>query len=279
LESLIKAGALDSLGWKRSQLFHLLDTLIEYGHQRQKAREEQAFLLFSEDYLQPPEIPAEIHSLPEWEEEVLLAYEKEVLGTYLSSHPLARYKKRLNRLISHTVEAIDPEEDFDREVRLAGIVVSVKLLKTKKEERMAAFVLEDLSGQIDVTVFPEPYSKYHPYLKEGQLIWVKGRMSIDSFDARKVLASQILPLEEALEKLARKTIIRLPLDYLSEEDLSQLHKVLASSPGECPLYLELEKADSVYLIQSAEYQAVSPSEAFLNEVEALLGPDAVLVEY
>jgi DNA polymerase-3 subunit alpha len=279
LESLIKAGALDSLGWKRSQLFYLLDTLIEYGHQRQKAREEQAISLFNEDYLRPPDIPAEVHSMNEWEEEVLLAYEKEVLGTYLSSHPLARYKKRLNRLVSHTVEALDPEEDFDREVRLAGIVVSVKLLKTKKDERMAAFVLEDLSGQVDVTVFPEPYSKYHPYIKEGQLIWVKGRMSIDSFEAKKILASQILPLEEALEKQARKTIIRLRLDHLSEEDVNQLHKILASFPGECPLYLELEKADSVYLVQSAEYQAVSPSEAFLEQVEALLGPEAVLVEY
>lgn len=279
LESLIKAGAFDSLGWKRSQLYYLLDTLIEYGHQRQKAREEQAFSLFSDDYLRPPDIPPEVNSMNEWDEDVLLAYEKEVLGTYLSSHPLARYKNRLNRLVSHTIEAIDPEEDFDREVRLAGIVVSVKLLKTKKEERMASFILEDLSGQVEVTAFPEAYSKYHPYIKEGQMVWVRGKMSIDSFEVKKVLASQILSLPEALEKLARKTIIRLSLDHLAEEDLNRLLSLLASFPGECPLYFELEKSDSICLVQSAEYQSVSPSEKFIELAEALLGPEAVVVEY
>ncbi len=279
LESLIKAGVLDSLGWKRAQLYQLLDLLIEYGHQKQKAREEKAISLFGEDYIRRPEIPAEILSMSEWEEQLLLSYEKEVLGTYLSSHPLACYRKRLASLVSHTVEALDPEDDFDREVRLAGIIVSVKLLKTRKEERMATFVLEDLTGQVDVTVFPEAYNRFNVYLKEGQLVWLKGRMAADSFEARKVLASQLMPLTEAMEKLARKTVVRIPVEALEEDTIQKIKNILESYPGDCPLYLQLEDSFSCYLVQSAEVQSVSPCDRFVQKMEELFGPDSVVIEY
>jgi len=279
LESLIKAGALDSLGWKRSQLYHLIDVLIEYGHQKQRTRDEKAASLFGEEYIRPPEIPSDIQSMNEWDEQILLAYEKEVLGTYLSSHPLARHKKRLIKLTSHSVETLDPEHDADREVRLAGIIVSVKFLKTKKEERMASFVLEDLTGLVDVTVFPEAYSKFNIYIKEGQLVWLKGKLSADSFEARKIIASQIMPLTEALEKLARKTIIRVHIETMEEEDIQKMKKIFETFPGECPLYLQLENSAASCLIQSTETQKISPSEEFIERMENLFGKNSVIVEY
>jgi len=279
LESLIKAGALDSLGWKRAQLYQLLDTLIEYGHQKQKAREEKAISLFGDECLRRPEFPPEVLAMNEWNEETLLAYEKEVLGTYLSSHPLARFRKRLSNLVSHSVEALDPEEDFDREVRLCGIIISVKLIKTRKEDRMATFVLEDLSGQVDVTVFPEGYNKFNAYLKEGQLVWLKGRLAPDNFEARKIIVSHIMPLTEALEKLARKTVIRVQLDSLDEEHIQRMKNILESFPGECPLYLQLENSSACCLVQSAEAQSVRPSEEFIEKMEELFGPGSVIIEY
>ena len=279
LESLIKAGALSSLGWKRSQLFQLIDTLIEYGHQQQKAREEKATSLFGEEYVCRPEIPPEILSMNEWDENTLLAYEKEVLGTYLSSHPLAAYRHRLSNSISRTIEALDPDEDFDREVRLAGIIVSVKLLKTKKEERMATFVLEDLTGQIDVTVFPDAYLKFNNYLQEGQIIWLKGKLTGDSFESRKIIASQIMPLKEALEKLARKTVICIPVEALEEDDIPQMKQILEAFPGECPLFLQLENSETTCLIQSVETQTINPTEEFVSKIENLFGPGSVLIEY
>jgi DNA polymerase-3 subunit alpha len=279
LESLIKAGALDSLGWKRSQLYHLIDVFTEYGHQKQRAREEKAASLFGEEYIGAPEIPADILSMNEWDEQILLAYEKEVLGTYLSSHPLARYKKRLVNLTSHSVEALDPEQDAEREVRLAGIIVSVKFLKTRKEERMASFVLEDLTGLVDVTVFPEAYNKFNIYIKEGHLVWLKGKLSADSFEARKIIASQIMPLPEALEKLARKTILRIPIETMEEEDIQEMKKIFESFPGDCPLYLQLENSAASCLIQSAEAQKITPSEEFIERIENLLGKNSVVIEY
>ncbi|MDI6845250.1 MAG: DNA polymerase III subunit alpha [Candidatus Saccharicenans sp.] len=279
LESLIKAGALDSFGWKRSRLYYMVDLLIEYGHQRQKAREERAFSLFGDEYINRPEIPQEVLQMNEWDEEVLLAHEKEVLGTYITSHPLARYRKRIENLVSHTVDSLDPEEDFDREVRLCGIIISVKLLKTKKEERMATFVLEDLTGQVDVTIFPDAYNKFNPWLKEGQLIWLKGRMSSDSFETRKIIVSQIMPLEEALEKLARKVVLKVPLEALDEESINRLRTVLEEFAGECPLYLQLENHSAFCLMQSAEVSGIRPTDEFIEKMEELLGQNAVVVEY
>ncbi|HEK84800.1 MAG TPA: DNA polymerase III subunit alpha [Candidatus Aminicenantes bacterium] len=279
LESLIKAGALSSLGWKRSQLYQLIDTLIEYGHQQQKAREEKASSLFGEEYVPAPEIPAEVLTMEEWEEPTLLAYEKDVLGTYLTSHPLASYRHRLSNSISHTIEALDPDEDFDQEVRLAGIIISIKLLKTRKEERMATFVLEDLTGQINVTVFPDAYLKFNPHLQEGKIIWLKGKLTGDSFESRKIIASQIIPIKEALEKLARKIIVRLPIEAIEEEDIRQMKQIIEAFPGECPLYLQLENSEATCLIQSPEAQAVNPSEEFREKIENLFGPGSVFIEY
>jgi DNA polymerase-3 subunit alpha len=279
LESLIKAGAFDSLGWKRSQLYELIDTLLEYGRQKQKAREESALSLFGDEYLPPPEIPSDLQAINEWEDELRLAYEKEVLGTYVSSHPLASYKSRLQAITSHLIEALDPEKDFDREVRLAGIVVSVKIIKTKKEERMATLVLEDLTGQVDVTAFPDAFSKFNPYLKEGQIIWLKGKMSADSFESKKIIVSQVMPLSEAFEKLARKITVKIPLETIAEDTVEHLKQILSAFPGECPLYLELENSTSAYLVQSAEFQSVFPSQLLIDQLEALLGEGTVFLEY
>ncbi|MGB9893904.1 MAG: OB-fold nucleic acid binding domain-containing protein, partial [Candidatus Saccharicenans sp.] len=235
--------------------------------------------LFGDDYIHQPDIPEDVLSMSEWDEQMLLTYEKQVLGTYLSSHPLARYKKRLANLISHTIEALDPEEDFNREIRLAGIIVSVKFLKTKKEERMATFVLEDLTGQIDLTIFPEAYNRSNLYIKEGQLVWIKGKMAAEGFESRKVLVSQLLPLTEALEKLAKKTIIKIPVSSLNEENIQEMKQILKAFPGDCLLYLQLEDTSTSCLIQSAEVQSINPSEELISRIENLFGPDSVMVEY
>ncbi|HPP24486.1 MAG TPA: hypothetical protein PK973_06865, partial [Candidatus Saccharicenans sp.] len=140
-------------------------------------------------------------------------------------------------------------------------------------------VLEDLTGQVDVTVFPDAYSKFNPYLKEGQLIWLKGKMSTDGFESKKIIASQIMPLSEAFEKLARRMTVKIPLETTSEETLGRLKLILSAFPGECPLYLELENSTSTYLVQSAEFQSVFPSQLLIDQLEALLGKGTVFLEY
>jgi DNA polymerase-3 subunit alpha len=215
----------------------------------------------------------------EWDESHVLSYEMDALGLYITGHPLTQHKDRLRKLVSHVLSELDSERDFDKDVRLAGIIGSLKQLKTKKDERMATFVLEDLTGKIEVVAFPESYAKHGTYLREGQLVWVKGKYMGEE-DNRRISLSQAMPLAEAFEKQAKRVVIRIFLPGLEKATLSELKAILDSHEGKCPAYFELEKPHSYRLVvQSAEVQRVTPSEDLLKKVEALLGEKSVSVEY
>jgi len=278
LESLIKAGAFDSLGWPRSQFFHLVDTMIGFSHEGQKARSAKQNLLFGGDQVGPPEIPAEVRSMREWDESLLLSYEKDALGFYITGHPLAQFKN-LRRLISHSVAELDDEKDFNSEVRLAGIITAFKALKTKKDERMASFYLEDMSGRVEVVAFPDAFRKNYEFLHEDRLVWIKGKF-LGEGDSRKVHLTQVMPLSEAFQKQAKKMVIRIFVPGLEETLLNELKDILEKNVGECPIYFELETPHAYRVVaQSAEVKGVLPSDELTKMIETLLGEDSVCIEY
>ena len=279
VESLIKAGAFDSLGWKRSQCYHMLDRMIEYGHEVQKAQASRQTSLFGAGAVEPPDLPQEVREMREWDESHVLSYEMDALGLYITGHPLARHKDRLRKLVSHMLDELDAERDFDKDVRLAGIIGSLKPLKTKKDERMATFVLEDLTGKIEVVAFPESFGRCGQYLREGQLVWIKGKYMGEE-DNRRISLSQAMPLAEAFEKQAKRVVVRIFLPGLEEATLAELKAILDGYEGKCPVYFELETPRSYRVVaQSAEVQRVTPSEDLLKKVEALLGENSVSVDY
>ncbi len=279
VESLIKAGAFDSLGWKRSQCYHLLDTMIDYGREVQRAKSASQNLLFGGGTLEPPPVPPEVREMREWDESHLLSYEMDSLGFYITSHPLVKYEKRLRKLVSHTLSEIDADRDFDREVRAAGIISSFKPLKTKKDERMATFVLEDMTGRIDVVVFPDSFGKFKTYLRDGQLVWVRGK-NMGEGESRRISLSQVMLLSEAFEKLAKQVRIRIFLPGLEESTLSELKVLLGNHEGRCPVTFELETPHAYRLTaQSAEVRSVRPSEELVDKVEDLLGEHSVTIDY
>jgi DNA polymerase-3 subunit alpha len=279
IENLIKAGALDSLGWKRSQLFHLVDRMIDYAHEVQKLKATKQNSLFGLGRVDPPPIPHEVEKMRDWDEPLFLSYEKDALGFYITGHPLARFGKKLKKLISHSISELDENNDFNSEIRLAGIIASIKQLKTKKDERMATFVLEDLSGRIEVVVFPDFYQQYYDYLREDLLVWIKGKF-LGEGEGQKIHLSQIAPLSQALQKNAKRVILKILLPGLEESVFEELKSILDRYQGNCPVLFELQKPHSYRMVvQSAEAQSVKPSEEFTKTVEMLLGEDTVLIEY
>ena len=279
VESLIKAGAFDSLGWKRSQCYHMLDRMIDFGHEVQKAQATKQVSLFGSGVVEPPPIPLEVQEMREWDESHVLSYEMDSLGLYITGHPLARHKDRLRKLVSHMIDELDSERDFDKDVRLAGIISSLKPLKTKKDDRMATFVLEDLTGKIEVVAFPEAFSKCGQYLREGQLVWIKGKYMGEE-DNRRISLSAAMPLAEAFEKQAKRVVVRIFLPGLEESTLAELKTILEGYEGRCPVVFELETPHSYRLTaQSAEVQKVTPSEELIKKIQDVLGEDAVFVEY
>jgi DNA polymerase-3 subunit alpha len=278
LESLIKAGAFDSLGLARSQCFHLIDAMLQFSHEVVRAKNDKQTLLFGGDRLEPPEIPAEIRTMRPWDEALTLSYEKDALGFYISGHPLAQYKN-LRSLITHTVSELDDARDAGTEVRLAGIISGVKPLKTKKDESMAAFILEDMSGQVDVIAFPEPFRKFYEYIREDTQVWLKGKFVADA-DSRKVQVLHIMPLAGAFLSQAKKVVIRIFVPGLEETVLDSLRDILEKHPGECPVVFELETPHvSRVVTQSVEVKGVAPSDAMAKAIEDVLGEDSVIIEY
>jgi DNA polymerase-3 subunit alpha len=277
LESLIKSGAFDTLGWKRSQSFHLIDQMIEFAHGLQKAKADRQNTLFG-DGVEPPELPAELRAMSEWNEALKLSYEKDALGFYITGHPLAQFKQ-LHRLVSHAVNELDDERDALSEVRLAGVITAFRALKTKKDERMASFFLEDMSGRVEVIAFPEAYRKNFEILREDQIVWLKGKFVTDG-ESRKVQLAQVLPLAEAFRKQAKRVVIRIFMPGLEESLLNELREVLAQNPGEVQVYFELETPHAYKVIaQSAEMRGVSPSEDMTEALERLFGEGAVTIDY
>jgi DNA polymerase-3 subunit alpha len=279
LESLIKAGAFDSLGWRRSQCFHLIDSMIQYGHELQKLKVTPQSLLFSGSHLEPPDIPAEVSEMREWDESLFLSYEKDALGFYITGHPLAQFEKRLAKLTSHSLSQLDEEKDFNNEIRVAGIIGTVKPLKTRKDERFATFVLEDLTGRIDVMAYPESFNKYMEYFREGNLVWVKGRF-MGMGENKRINLSEIMPLADAFQKQAKRVIVRIFLPGLEDAVIQELKELLEKYPGECPVLFELETPHSYrVLAESLMVRSVFPSEDLTRNVERLLGENSVSIEY
>jgi DNA polymerase-3 subunit alpha len=279
IESLIKAGAFDSLGWKRSQLFHLVDRMIEYAHQMQKIKSSKQNLLFGQSQMEPPSIPAEIKRMRDWDESLFLSYEKDALGFYISSHPLAQFGNRLKRLVSHTISQLDEEKDFDSEISVAGIISTLKNIKTKREERMATFILEDLSGRIEVVVFPDNYRKHFEFLREDVLVWIKGRF-LGEGESRRIHLNQIMPLREAFQEQAKRVVLRIFLPGIEESVFVELKDLLNKNRGRCPVLFELETPHSYRMVvQSVDIQSVSPSEELTKNIEDLLGEGSVVIEY
>ncbi len=279
LENLIKAGAFDSLGWPRSRSFHMIDTVIDHAHETVKARTSRQTSLFGGEEAAPPPIPDEILAMSEWNDALFLSYEKDALGFYITGHPLAQFGPELERLISHTIAALDDEKDFNKDISLAGIITNLKLVKTRKEERMATFFLEDMTGGIEVVAFPECYSKNYDSIRADAPVWIKGRFMGEG-ESRRIMLVQLMGLTEALRSQIKRIVIRVSLPGLDTSTIVELKARLDRHPGDTQVQFELVtpqnyKVDAL----SAEVQSVEYSEALVGEIQELLGEDSVRIEY
>jgi DNA polymerase-3 subunit alpha len=295
LEALVKSGACDSLlaastlTAGRAQLLAAVDSAIEHGSRTQRDREQGQADLFgsSEDTGQS----LALVRLPEaaaWTDMELLAQEKEALGLYLSGHPLDRYADDLRLFGAKTVgdlvlSDLPPAAAGGagrltmEDVHVGGIVSSYRPLKTKKGDRMAAFMLEDAQGAVEVVVFPEAYARHAELVENGTLVVVRGRFERDEESAR-MQANELFRLESLRERLATSVRIRMN-GGCTREKLEALWDLLAANRGDRPVAIELEvERGGRKLRVSADVQSqirVRPSPQLLSAVEQLCGAGSV----
>jgi DNA polymerase-3 subunit alpha len=276
LESLIKSGALDSMGWKRAQLMALADAAIEQGQKFQRDRnsgQKDLFSAMSGPAAMPePAAP----NLQEWFSEQILAHEKETLGYYISGHPLDRFAAELSRFSKKNLAEYIAEGN-SVECRIAGIVTDLRTRRTKKGELMAVFALEDLTGSVESVAFPSTYSKYASLLGADAPVLVIGRFEIED-NACKIICSEIEPLAGIMERNARKLRIRASVPSLQPEDGLRLSRLLEQNRGETGIELELyHPGEFRVTIQAADFVKVRSCPELVREIEAICGAGSVQV--
>jgi DNA polymerase-3 subunit alpha len=279
VESFVKSGSFDSLDARRASLFAAIDRATESGQKLQRDREQgQSSLL---GMLGGPDPHAgggseRIRDVPDWGEGERLGYEKESLGFFITGHPLERYRAELEQWATATTGRLP--ELADREVTVGGIVAALRLIKTKKGDRMASFILEDLEGGAEALVFPDTYKKVAGRLAEDQVVLVKGKAEVPEEGKPRLLVTDVLPLEQAKLAEARYVTIRVPMLQWDRQKGERLRDILVGHKGECPVTLEIVRPDefAVAVSSSAIYR-VRPDSTLRDEVEALLGPGALVL--
>jgi DNA polymerase III subunit alpha len=280
IESFIKSGSFDSFDGRRASLVGAIDAAMEMAQKQQRDKlQGQASLFGMMAPVETHEAPAQrVAWVPEWSEGERLAFEKESLGFFITGHPLERYQAELAQWVNATTGQLANFTEKDKEAMVGGIVTALRLLKTKKGDRMATFVLEDMEGGTEVLVFPETYKKVAGSLAEDQIVLVKGRAEVLDEGKSRLLATDVLPLEQAKMADARFVTIRVPLSGWDRDKGERLRDILGSHRGDCPVTLEMfrEGAYAVAVAPST-YFRVRPDAVLREQIEALLGPGSLVL--
>src|SRR5271163_3887769 len=279
LESLIKSGAMDSLG-RRAQVMAVLDRAMERAQKAQRDAESGQHGLFGV-FQQESEVNNDrLPDIPDWDEQARLAAEKEILGFFISAHPLEKYKDKLTDLQALRIDevaALTRSTGKDETIATAGIICNVRVQKSKRGEFYAQATLEDMSGSIDMIVFPEAYKRLGDKVKLEVPVLVRAGVRIEEGANPKITAAEIMPLEDAKVPLPRAIRIRVPLETAAEGTVDDLHLLFKERKGEARVLFDVERAGDFMVVMEAEGYNVLPDRNFIARVEQLCGRGSVRV--
>jgi DNA polymerase-3 subunit alpha len=281
VESLVKCGAFDSTGGLRSQLMSALEDAMAIGQKIQQERESAQVSLFGvEEIIRTNgngKGKTQLPDIPEWDDKLKLGLEKEALGFFITGHPLGRYEKEIKRFATVDTATLDGRADKS-EVKLCGIVTSLKELITKKGDRMAFATLEDLLGSVEVVVFPEAFAAGSEYLKSDDPLLVTG--TIDKGEKNiKIMANEVVLLRDVSSRETKRVIFTLSGDGLDRSRLETLKGIMRRYPGNCKTLLAIEiPAQCRATIALPDSYLVAASEELSLEVKNLFGYHAVSFE-
>ena len=273
VESLIKAGTFDSLGHPRKGLLQVHEAIIDMTVRKRREHEAGVMSLFGEQSDGPsfddrPDVPD-----IEYERMQKLAHEKEMLGLYISDHPLRGMEARMRRLADTTISDLAAGAGVSDDAgywSVGGVVTGLQRRWTRKGELMATFALEDLEDKIEVLVFPRAMSEHGPKLADDAVVVVRGRL-----DSREETLRFFANEVQVVESTAHEPPLRvnLPLEHQSDRLLRELKSVLCAHPGESPVELLLGDRRIVRL---PEDFAVDTANGLPAELRELLGAEAIV---
>ncbi len=278
IESLIRAGAMDSLGAHRAQMMAALDRAMELGQNRQRQQAAGQGGLFGSAAGLEPVRAAPMPDVADWTEGEKLAGEKDVLGFYITGHPLEKFKEALASL---TVTNTSSLEDIQHEstIAVAGILTGIRIKPSKKGDLWASGTLEDMQGSVELLVFPQALQQIQSVLKTDAVLWVRGRIRHEENMRPKLVVAEAQPLEALVNKTKPQVVIRLNLRRLPENLAERLEDLLTAHPGDSLVVFELtQPGDFKARLRCRRPTSVEPSEPLLAGLKAACGEEAISLE-
>ncbi|NQT33087.1 MAG: DNA polymerase III subunit alpha [Candidatus Omnitrophica bacterium] len=273
VESFIKCGAFDSTGIYRSQAMSVLDKVLAMAAKTNRDRSIGQMSFFDEAGADESFMEKfhDVPNIPEWPENELLANEKEMLGFYITKHPLAAHERLLNAYSTCSISELAGMPD-GMEVLIGGIINKAKLTVTRKtSEKMAIVNLGDLQNFTEVLVFPKTYRKAPDIIKDDNLVYVHGRLSLRE-EEPKIIAEDIIPLESVKEKFTKAVLVKMSTVGLEENMMMRIKNVIHKYAGKTPVFIEFKSPEGRMIRLSVGNDLfVHPNDELIDEVEGIVG--------
>lgn len=283
IESLIKVGAFDECEkLNRKTLLENLDMILAYCKKRQEETSQGLVSLFdmaSENgasFNQTAEANLDIEEVAEFDDIERLAHEAELMGIYISGHPLDRYAGMMKELSTMPVAHVQDflGSDQKRTMILAGRFVAKKIILTKKGDKMCFATLEDLTGKIECIIFPRAFVEFESILNSDEPVLVEGVVNLQE-NPRKILADKILRLKEQAEDKITAVRINVSLEDLTEMKLNKLRQVLLSYRGSTPMHMIFESSEGRARLPLGEQYLINPTPQMAHQINEVFNKDVI----
>lgn len=277
IETLIKAGAFDSLGARRSQLTAVIDRAMQAGAAALSDRRSGQKSLFGDLEENAAEVEVTLPDMPEWPDRERLAKEKEVLGFYLSSHPLAEYQKTLATFCSHTTGGL-AEVPHRSEVILGGMISAIKISHIRKlrpgaaATKFANFDLEDMHGTIRCILWPEDFLKFGDLVKADAIVLARGAVDRRGGDEANLVVNELIPIEQLDSRYTSGVVIRVDQGIHGDEILPKVREIVRCYPGNLALELVLSLTDGSRVHLKSHRLQLEVNPELRQRIDDLLGP-------
>ena len=281
LEALIRAGALDELGANRASLMASLASAVQAAEQKNRDASAGQVDLFGNALNAPSENDDQqvLEEMPEWPEAQRLLGEKETLGLYLTGHPINRYLNELSHFTSARLAELKPNRE--QKVFVAGLVIGVRAINTKKGDRMAVATIDDKSGRLEIIVYTEGYKQYQDRLIKDNVLVIEGAVELDDYSGGlRMVAERIFDIDEARSHFSKCIMINVTQPQFHNGFINHFADVLAPfKEGGCPVVLHYESDQAVAEISLGNEWVVNPSDELLHRLHTLLGEQQVRIVY
>jgi DNA polymerase-3 subunit alpha len=277
MESLIRSGAMDVLASNRATLMASLAKALQYADQVGRNKQTGQHDIFG-----TVEVGGEDHAYVEatdWADEERLNGEKETLGLYLTGHPIERYEEELSHIVDASISELKPTAN--RSLVIAGLIVAIRTMQTRRGDRMAFITLDDRTGRLELAIFSDIFHSCRHLLTKDTLLVVSGQVSVDDYtDGFKMSADKLYSIAEAREVYARRLVIDVDDALAGNGFVGSLKEILSSElNGQCPVFLNYAGQQASAEIALGEEWRINPTDAIIDRLYNLAGKQHVHVVY